>query len=519
MGIPAVPEGEMVSCHEGWVLADDEILRPVIGQGPRRNWSERFQRLAELGHAWQRFSRPGREYKRLFRWLNRTDRARQFPEEGLSTLSFQVAASDLMRPLKRVATSIVTRWPSTLGGFRAEVSRIHSAVRDERHPEELVSLGDHLRQAAIDYIRPEPTILAIRVAATRFISEIGRRLGFHDTSAFIADLAKGLPGNPYLHIHSHLIRLSGLIFSEIAPTAALQTQDLPDHSQERLKIFLSDFGFLSADWDFRHPAWGEMPAVLLHTLFQLHGQSHLDLGGAKAQREAVEADFRGRLFSFPLVDQLAMEALDIFRHFLILHVEHHFFLRTLIPPARQLVLKLGRILRDRGGIGSAEDVFWLHDQEVREHIRCRHSFSLAQLVEQRKEAHRQACRGTLQVQASSAGAAATASSILRGEPVSPGMARGRVRKIAHHQDLKALQPGEILFVRSPNPFFTMTFSHISGLLAESGTALSHGGLLIREFGKPAVFQLPGAWHRIQDGAEVELNGTTGEVHLLREKPH
>ena len=72
-----------------------------------------------------------------------------------------------------------------------------------------------------------------------------------------------------------------------------------------------------------------------------------------------------------------------------------------------------------------------------------------------------------------------------------------------------------MLVRSPDPFFTMVFSSIGGLIAETGAMLSHGAVAAREYGLPAAFGIKGAWKAIDDEDLVEVDGSIGAVKIIQ----
>ena len=74
--------------------------------------------------------------------------------------------------------------------------------------------------------------------------------------------------------------------------------------------------------------------------------------------------------------------------------------------------------------------------------------------------------------------------------------------------------GEIIVLSAIEPSLTLLFPIIGGVIAEIGGVLSHAAILAREYGVPAVVNVPDAMRRLHDGDDIELNGTTGRVRLL-----
>ena len=90
-----------------------------------------------------------------------------------------------------------------------------------------------------------------------------------------------------------------------------------------------------------------------------------------------------------------------------------------------------------------------------------------------------------------------------------GRAMGPVVK-----DPEAVADGDVLVVRSLDPRLASTLPRIAGLVAETGSVLSHLAILAREFGVPTVVGMPGACDRLRSGAEVVVDGTCGEVSVV-----
>ena len=107
--------------------------------------------------------------------------------------------------------------------------------------------------------------------------------------------------------------------------------------------------------------------------------------------------------------------------------------------------------------------------------------------------------------------APTSTGALWGTPGSPGTVTGTARVIRGPSDFSLVQPGDILICPYTDPAWTPLFTIASGVVTETGGALSHAAIVAREYGIPAVLGVPGATARIEDGAEIMLNGSAGAV--------
>ena len=95
-----------------------------------------------------------------------------------------------------------------------------------------------------------------------------------------------------------------------------------------------------------------------------------------------------------------------------------------------------------------------------------------------------------------------------------GQARGPARLIRHPDEGARLQVGDVLVAPSTDPGWTPLFLRASAVVMEVGGYLSHGAIVAREYGLPAVVNIPGALGAIKDGQMLEVNGDVGEVVLI-----
>lgn len=100
---------------------------------------------------------------------------------------------------------------------------------------------------------------------------------------------------------------------------------------------------------------------------------------------------------------------------------------------------------------------------------------------------------------------------LVGKPVSPGCVEGDARVVCSVEDLQDVQSGEILIVPVVDVGWTPCFAVIAGLATEIGSAVSHGAVVAREYGVPAVVGLKGATHAFKTGQRVRLDANLGTL--------
>ncbi|MBX0297813.1 PEP-utilizing enzyme [Haloarcula nitratireducens] len=106
---------------------------------------------------------------------------------------------------------------------------------------------------------------------------------------------------------------------------------------------------------------------------------------------------------------------------------------------------------------------------------------------------------------------------LVGTGVSPGVVEG-VARVIRDPKTATVERGEILVAPLTDPGWTPLFLNAAGLVSEVGGAVSHGALVAREYGLPAVVSVSDATRRIRTGQRIRIDGTHGTVELLTEDP-
>ena len=108
---------------------------------------------------------------------------------------------------------------------------------------------------------------------------------------------------------------------------------------------------------------------------------------------------------------------------------------------------------------------------------------------------------------------------LTGVPASKGTGRGIARVLHNADELHRLSPGEVLVCESTSPNWTPAFAKIAACVCDGGGTLSHAAIVGREYGVPTVTAVGLATMVIADGDEVEVDGTTGRVTVLKQAPN
>lgn len=191
----------------------------------------------------------------------------------------------------------------------------------------------------------------------------------------------------------------------------------------------------------------------------------------------------------------------------------------LIDIGRCMALTAARFLAHDGLLDESEAVFFLAGEEIRAALQGEYSpAEIAQrLARRRLERQRytalqapEVFLGERPVYDQPLGPQGL---VLHGLPSSPGRVTGTARVLRSPQEGGRLQAGEILVAPSTDPGWTPLFLLAAGLVMETGGYLSHGAIVAREYGIPAVLNIPLATQRIADGATITLDGGTGTISL------
>ena len=199
----------------------------------------------------------------------------------------------------------------------------------------------------------------------------------------------------------------------------------------------------------------------------------------------------------------------------------HFEMTRLFPPIRLLMMELGRRWVAAGLVEQQEDIFFLGVDEMSE--LAKNPQQVFDKIKLRKEAFSDSrripgpniIRDGEAVYADQAGWAADDSG-LHGVAGSPGRVAGKACVIMGPDEFGKLKRGDILVAPITNPVWTPLFAIAGGVVTEVGGILSHGAIVAREYGIPAVMSVPGATRRLWDGQRVTVDGSKGAVHLEME---
>jgi len=306
-----------------------------------------------------------------------------------------------------------------------------------------------------------------------------------------------------------------------------------------LAQFLQEFGHRGVyEMEIMNPRWSEDPSFILNTLrgFIREGIPPEDpRAAARQKRDRAQAQVQAALGlrpSYPVYRFLLGRA----RKAMELREGAKSALVRLIRPARIAALAIGARLVSKGHLDQPDQVFFLTGDEIASLVTSQWDGQglPAILAHRQRERRRLESQPTADVimgdravvnwrtiaesglQRAAPGERAALGSMtedgsLQGVAVSSGQASGPARLIRHPHEGQALLRGEVLVAPSTDPAWTPLFLRAAAVVMEVGGYLSHGAIVAREYGIPAVVNVAGAMVRFQDGEILRVDGDTGVV--------
>jgi phosphohistidine swiveling domain-containing protein len=436
-------------------------------------------------------------------------------------------------------------WPSTVQRRMAQVRAWLQSLDDEAAAASVqrrANLADRL--TAFEQRLPGRVTSVFRTIPVMMISG----LGSHALSGWLLEglatademriVLRGLPHNPTTEMDLELWALAELVQADAVAAQAVRATPperlaqqyregtLPPTLQLGLGEFLHAYGHRGvAEIDLGLPRWSEDPTHILGVLANYLQLKDPDLAPTvQFHRGAQEAEamvatltrrakhkgwLRGVLVGFFLKRTRALAG---FREM------PKFCLVLLLAATRRSLVSIGKAMEQAGYLDHAEDIFFITLAEAHAALTGE---DMHQMVRERRASYDRELQrrsiprvllsdGTEPTVASQAGEFAEGT--LKGSPASPGRVTAQARVILDPTGAR-LEPGEVLVAPSTDPGWTPLFLTAAGLIMEMGGTMSHGAVVAREYGIPAVVGVPGATERITTGQRITVDGSAGTVFL------
>ncbi|GGH25815.1 putative phosphoenolpyruvate synthase [Dyadobacter endophyticus] len=299
-------------------------------------------------------------------------------------------------------------------------------------------------------------------------------------------------------------------------------------ASKAIHAFLAKYGMRCAgEIDITRTRWSEKPAILIPMILgnirhQEPGAGKLKFEQGRQEAAEKETELLNRLRQLPDGEQKAEEtkrmigllrSLAGYREY-----PKYAIIRRYFEYKKALMQEAGRLV-NANVIREKEDIYYLGLEEIREVIRAQKADY--HIINQRKEAFRYFEKLTPPRVMTSDG------EVIRGKhshenlpegaigglAVSAGIVEGRARVVLNMEDAD-LEPGDILVTAFTDPSWTPLFVSIKGLVTEVGGLMTHGAVIAREYGLPAVVGVDNATRLIRDGQKIRVHGTEGYIEIL-----
>jgi pyruvate,water dikinase len=290
-----------------------------------------------------------------------------------------------------------------------------------------------------------------------------------------------------------------------------------------IQAYLDRYGMRCVgEIDITRPRWSERPTTLIPLILDNirlfepgAGERRFEQGRQQAHKK--EEEVLARLRALPDGEQKAAETkrmIDRVRTFIGYREYPKYAIIGRYFVYKQALMAEAQRLVQAGVLADPEDVFYLKFQELPSHIDDR-------LIRERRDAFRSYQALTPPRVITSDGEAISGAyhrndlpaGALPGLGVSAGAIEGRARIILDMGDAD-LDAGDILVTAYTDPSWSPLFPGIAGLVTEVGGLMTHGAVIAREYGLPAVVGVAQATRLIRDGQRIRVHGTDGYVELL-----
>ncbi|HKH46018.1 MAG TPA: rifamycin-inactivating phosphotransferase, partial [Thermoanaerobaculia bacterium] len=299
-------------------------------------------------------------------------------------------------------------------------------------------------------------------------------------------------------------------------------------ARDAIRAWLDKYGMRGVgEIDITRPRWSERPTMLLPLI--LGNVKSFEPGAAERRFEQgrqearkKEQELLERLRALPDGERKAEETKRMidrartfagYREYPKYRMVSRYFVykQALLEEAERLVE--ARVLREK------EDIFYLRFEELQDVVRTNQVDD--QLIRERKDAFK-SYQALTPPRVLTSDGEAVAGAYRRGDmpagalvglPVSAGTIEGRARVILDMAEAD-LEPGDILVTAYTDPSWTPLFVAIKGLVTEVGGLMTHGAVIAREYGLPAVVGVEHATRLIRDGQRIRVHGTEGYVEIL-----
>ncbi|WP_191566918.1 phosphoenolpyruvate synthase [Metabacillus idriensis] len=299
-------------------------------------------------------------------------------------------------------------------------------------------------------------------------------------------------------------------------------------TQDAIYDYLSKYGMrCTGEIDLTKTRWSEKPTTLVPVILSNIKNFEPNASNRKFEQGRQEAlkkeqELLDRLKQLPDGEQKAKETkrmIDLIRNFIGYREYPKYGMVNRYFIYKQALLKEAEQLVQSGVIHEKEDIYYLTFEELREVVLTNKLDY--QIISKRKDEYELYGKLTPPRVITSDGEIIVGkhkrenlpAEAIVGLPVSSGVIEGRARVILNMENAN-LEEGDILVTAFTDPSWTPLFVSIKGLVTEVGGLMTHGSVIAREYGLPAVVGVENATKLIKDGQRIRVNGAEGYIEIL-----
>ena len=361
-------------------------------------------------------------------------------------------------------------------------------------------------------------------------------------STLALEVTRGLPNNVTTEMDLALWETARTIRADAESNARFAASDapelasqylngtLPSAAQEVIARFLEKYGMRGVgEIDFGQPRWREDPTPVMHSLqsyLQIDPASTPDVLFAKGKHAAQNAIEKilanaSKQHGGFIKAKIARAAAKRIRVLMGARESPKFFAIRTMGVARKELLAAGQEFAEAGTIDNAGDLVFLKLDEL-ESLSKNESRAWKSLIAERHATYERELRRKQVPRVlisdgrafyEGVGAETDTGDVITGSPVSPGVVEGIVHVVLDPRGTQ-LAPGEILVCPGTDPAWTPLFMAAGGLITEVGGMMTHGSVVAREYGIPAVVGVHQATLRLKDGQRIRVDGSQGNIVVL-----
>ena len=358
-------------------------------------------------------------------------------------------------------------------------------------------------------------VLYYVIGSITYLDKAGKIISKHlDDITELSKVEKSLPHNVTTEMGIELLEIARKLD---------QSGEEPAPNHPEVKRFINEYGhrtYLEVDPGISR--WKEEPEYVINLI-----KSYIS---NESYNESIEKFYHGKKEAEKTIQEITMQLKEKGAHRDAKKVEKLlkkyrilFGVRELpkyimikgVSIFRELLLDIGKELMATDRLDRKQDISFVNFQDIKS------GEKLQQKVLQNKRMYKkELTRLSVPRVVTTTGEAIYSPDVMgkdnvfEGIPVSPGIHEGQIKVIEFPEEGNKLNKDDILVTKATNPAWTPLFLGIGGLITEMGGPMSHGSVVAREYGVPAIAGLSEATTRFKDGQLVRLNGETGKIEIL-----